>query len=755
MAMGAVGGPRALLRRLREVMAGPGSAQDRLDRIVRNIAANMVADVCSIYLMRAGRRLELFATEGLNPDAVHKATLRVGEGLVGTIADTALPLSLPDAQSHPKFAYLPETGEEIFHSLMGVPIIRAGRVVGVLVVQNRTMREYDEDEIDVMQTIAMVLAELVGQGDLVDPAEFSESEARRREPYTYDGVGLAEGLAMGVAVLHEPRVAVDRLIAEDAQAEMNRLSVAMASLRKRIDAMLADQDMVTAGEHRDVLETYRMFAHDRGWREKIEEAIRSGLTAEAAVERVQMETRARMGQITDPYLRERLSDLEDLANRLMRHLAGKTETAAGDVLPEEAILVARSMGPAELLDYDRSRLKAVVLEEGSPTSHVAIVARGLGIPVVGGCERVLERVEPGDIAIVDGDTGQAIFRPTPEVAAAFSENLLIRVERKAEYAALRDMPATTRDGVEVKLFMNAGLTVDLPHLDETGADGIGLFRTELQFMVSSTMPRLAAQIELYAHVLNAAGERPVIFRTLDVGGDKVLPYMVGQREENPALGWRAIRLVLDRPALLRYQLRALLIAAGGRTLSVMFPMVADVAEFRQARQILEVERRRLERMGQTLPVSVRVGTMLEVPALAYQLPALLPLVDFISVGSNDLLQFFFAADRGNPKVSNRYDLLAPSALKLLRDVCAACTAAGVSISLCGEMAGRPLEAMALIGLGFRSVSMNAVSVGPVKAMLRSLDVGQCRAYIDTLIEGPDRTLRGKLESFARDHGVRI
>lgn len=751
---GVVGGPRVLLRRLREVMAGPGTAQERLDKIVRNIAANMVADVCSIYLLRAGRRLELFATEGLNPESVHKATLKVGEGLVGTIADTATPLSLPDAQTHPKFAYLPETGEEIFHSLMGVPIIRAGRVVGVLVVQNRTMREYDEDEIDAMQTIAMVLAELVGQGDLVDPAELSESEARRREPYTYDGVGLAEGLALGVAVLHEPRVAIDRLIAEDPQVELNRLAVAMASLRKRIDAMLDDQD-VLAGEQRDIIEAYRMFAHDRGWREKIEEAIKSGLTAEAAVERVQMETRARMGSITDPYLRERLSDLEDLANRLMRHLTGKTETAAGDELPEEAILVARTMGPAELLDYDRSRLKAVVLEEGSPTSHVAIVARGLGIPLVGGCERVLERVEPGDTVVADGDTGQVIFRPTPEVAAAFTENLRIRTERRAEYAQYRNMPAISQDGVAVKLYMNAGLNVDLPHLDETGADGIGLFRTELQFMVSATMPRLAAQIELYANVLNAAGERPVIFRTLDVGGDKVLPYMGAQREENPALGWRAIRLVLDRPALLRYQLRALLIAGEGKTLWVMFPMVADVAEFRQARQILEVERRRLERLGRPLPKAIRVGTMLEVPALAYQLPALLPLVDFISIGSNDLLQFFFAADRGNPKVAGRYDLLAPSALKLLRDICASATAAGVPVSLCGEMAGRPLEAMTLIGLGFRSISMNAVSIGPVKAMLRNLNVGDFRAYIDRLVDGPDRTLRGKIESFARDHGVPI
>lgn len=750
----AAGGSRLLLRRLREVMAGPGTAQSRLDRVVRGIAANMVAEVCSIYLRRAGDWLELFATEGLNPAAVHKTKLRIGEGLVGTIAQTATPLSLTDAPTHPKFAYRPETGEEIYHSLLGVPIIRNGRVCGVLVVQNRTLRDYDEDEIEAMQTVAMVLAELVGQGDLVDSNDLREAAARRHEPYVFDGLGLAEGLAMGIAVLHEPRVAVSQLIAEDAVEEQTRLHQAMGSLRRRIDAMLDEQDVV-AGEHRDILEAYRMFAHDRGWIDRIEEGIKTGLTAEAAVERVQMETRARMASVTDAYLRERLADLEDLANRLLRHLIGKTETAAGDVLPDETVLIARTMGPAELFDYDRAKLKAVVMEEGSPTSHVAIVARALGIPLVGACERVVERVESGDLIIADGDTGQVIIRPTQEVAAAFAESVAIRAQRRAEYAALRDTPAISLDGVEVKLHMNAGLTVDLPHLDATGAAGIGLFRTELQFMVSATMPKLATQIELYSAVLEAAGERPVIFRTLDVGGDKVLPYLGEVREENPALGWRAIRLVLDRPALLRYQLRALLIAAAGRSLSVMFPMVADVAEFRQAKQILEVERRRLERLGRSVPRQIRVGTMLEVPALAYQLTALLPLVDFISIGSNDLMQFFFAADRGNPKVASRYDILAPAALKLLAGIVAAGDTAGVPVSVCGEMAGRPLEAMTMIGLGVRALSMQPASIGPLKAMLTNLDVGELRKYVYTLLEAPDHTLRGKLESFARDHGVAV
>ena len=755
MSAGAAGGPRVLLRRLREVMAEPESAQVRLDKLVRAIAANMVAEVCSIYLMRAGNVLELFATEGLNPEAVHKTRLKVGEGLVGTIADNATPLSLPEASSHPKFAYRPETGEEIYHSLLGVPILRAGHVAGVLVVQNRTMREYDEDEIEAMQTIAMVLAELVGQGQLVEAAEIRQTEYARKLPYRLDGQVLAEGIAQGIAVLHEPRVAVERLIAENPAEEQDRLALAIGALQKSIDDMMASGDMIAEGEHREVLETFRMFAHDKGWRARIQEAIKTGLTAEGAVERVQMETRARMIAITDPYLRERLNDLDDLANRLLRHLTGRADTASKDILPDDAILVARNMGPAELLDYDRTRLKAVVIEECSPTSHVAIVARALGIPLVGRTEGVLDRIDAGDAIIVDGDVGQIFVRPTADVLAAYGDAMAVKVQRRAEYAALRDMPAESLDGVSVSLMMNAGLTVDLPHLAETGAAGIGLFRTELQFMVSATMPRLAAQVELYGSVLDAAGDRPVIFRTLDIGGDKVLPYLVGPREENPALGWRAIRLTLDRPALLRYQLRALLMAAGGRPLSVMFPMVADVSELRAARGILERELSRLERLGQPRPSRLRVGTMFEVPALAFQLPALRPYVDFISIGSNDLFQFFFAVDRANPRMADRYDTLAPSMLRFLRQIVQECDAAGLPIGLCGEMAGRPLEAMALIGLGLRSISMQPGAIGPIKAMVRSLNVAELARYMDTLLTLPDRSLRGKLRNFALDHGVTI
>ena len=748
-------GGRVLLRRLREVMADGQSPQSRLDKITRIIAANMVAEVCSVYLLRAGDWLELFATEGLNPQAVHKSRLKVGQGLIGDIAAHARPLNLSDAPEHPNFVYLPETGEEAFHSFLGVPILRASRVIGVLAVQNQTRRHYLEEELETLQTVAMVMAEMVAQGGMIDPGEWEEAASKRGTPMRLKGLRMAEGIAMGLAVLHEPRVEVTRMIADDVGEERKRLARGIDALRQSIDLMLADTDLAPHGEHREVLEAYRMFAHDAGWLHKLEDAVDSGLTAEAAVERVQQDLGARLTRSSDSYLRERVQDLDDLAHRLLRHLAGKADTAAQERLPDDAIIIARTMGPAELLDYDRTKLKGVVLEEGSPTSHVAIVARALEIPLVGKVEGLLDRIDPDIHLIVDGELGEIFLSPSPEIIRAYDEKKAIRAQRQAAFAAIRDEPAVTKDGVEVLLNINAGLMVDLPHLAETGAAGIGLFRTELQFMVGSAFPRLGDQTELYKAVLDAAGDRPVVFRTLDIGGDKALPYLDIEPEENPAMGWRAIRIALDRPALLRYQTRALLQAADGRPLSIMFPMISNVAEFVAAKAVLDKELDRLRQLGRPVPAKLRVGTMLEVPSLAFQLNALLPMVDFVSVGSNDLMQFFFASDRGNPRLADRYDYLSPAPFSLLHYIAKTCDEAGVPITLCGEMAGRPLEAMALVGLGFRSLSMTPAAIGPVKVMIRSLTREPLAELIQTFKDRPDHSLRGELRAFAQAHGVAV
>ncbi len=753
---GALGGPRVLLRRLREVMAEPVSAQDRLDKVVVLIAANMVAEVCSVYVLRVDGTLELYATEGLKREAVHQTVMKLDEGLVGLVSSEAKPINLSDAQSHPAFSFRPETGEEIYHSFLGVPILRAGNTLGVLVVQNRARRTYTEEEEEALQTTAMVLAEMIASGELSTLAR-PGAEPAARHALHLTGTCLSDGIALGHVVLHEPRVVITNVIADDVPRELKRLDAAIATLRADLDRMVEHRDVADGGEHRDVLEAYRMFSYDQGWLHKIREAVTTGLTAEAGVERVQSDTRARMLRASDPYLRDRLHDLDDLANRLMRVLMGQDHAPGREQLPENAIIVARSMGPAALLDYDRKRLRGLVLEEGGPTSHVSIVARALGIPTVGEIDNATGQVEQGDAIIVDGSTGHVHMRPTPEIEAAYVERVKLRARRQAQYRALRDRPCVTKDGHKIALMINAGLAIDLPHIEETGASGVGLFRTELQFMVADTLPRTNEQLSLYRTVLDAAGKKPVTFRTLDIGGDKVLPYMRNIEEENPALGWRAIRLGLDRPGLLRSQVRALLRAAGGRELRVMFPMIATVEEFDKAKQMVEIELTHLRRHGHTLPERVHIGTMLEVPSLLFQLDELLERVDFLSVGSNDLMQFLYAADRGNTRVSGRFDPLSTPVLRALKDVADRAKKHGKPVALCGELASQPIGALALVTLGYRSLSLSPSSVGPVKALLIELDTRKAEGAILPLLDKPvgSVSIRQKLQDFAASEGLQL
>jgi len=753
---GALGGPRVLLRRLREVMAEPVSAQERLDKIVVLIAANMVAEVCSVYVLRVDGTLELYATEGLKREAVHQTVLNADEGLVGLVASEANPINLSEAQAHPAFSFRPETGEEIYHSFLGVPILRAGNTLGVLVVQNRARRTYTEEEEEALQTTSMVLAEMIASGELSALARPGAEPAARHATHV-TGTSLSDGIALGHVVLHEPRVVITNVIADDVPRELKRLDAAIATLRADLDRLVEHRDVADGGEHRDVLEAYRMFSYDQGWLRKIREAVSTGLTAEAGVERVQSDTRARMLRASDHYLRDRLHDLDDLANRLMRVLSGKDHAPAREHLPENAIIVARAMGPAALLDYDRKRLRGLVLEEGGPTSHVSIVARALGIPTVGEIDNATGMAETGDAIIVDGTTGQVHMRPPPDIEAAYAERVKLRARRQAQYRALRDRPCMTKDGQEVALLINAGLAIDLPHIEETGAGGIGLFRTELQFLVANTLPRTNEQLALYRAVLDAAGKRPVTFRTLDIGGDKVLPYMRNVEEENPALGWRAIRLGLDRPGLLRSQVRALLRASGGRQLRLMFPMIAMVEEFDQAKSLVEVELTHLRRHGHALPERVEIGTMLEVPSLLFQLDELFERVDFLSVGSNDLMQFLYAADRGNSHVASRFDPLSTPVLRALKDIVDRGRKHGKPVALCGELASQPIGALALTILGYRALSVSPSAVGPVKALLIDLDCRKGEDAILPLLEQPigSVSIRHKLESFAAAEGLQL
>jgi phosphotransferase system enzyme I (PtsP) len=746
---------REILTGLHDVMASRAGAQAKLNKVVKIIAEAMASEVCSIYLLRDGV-LELFATLGLNQSAVHVTKLALGEGLVGTIAEQVGILNLAEATHHPEFAYRPETGEDLFHSFAGVPIVRRERAVGVLCVQHADPRAYDEVEIEALQTVAMVLSELIAGAGLVDK-KVNVAAARDAGPARLVGLKLVTGMARGCAVYHQPRVLIEHTVAEDTEAERHRVYSAFSKMREQIDTMTSLAEFGTAGEHHEILETYKMFAYDEGWSRRINDAIDSGLTAEAAIERVQQRTRMRMRQIDDPLLAERMHDLDDLANRLLRIVSGQLGTAAQVGLPHEAILIARNLGPAELLEYDRRKLKGVILEEGSLTAHVTIVARAMGVPVLGRASDVRRVIGEGDEVLLDVGDGTAWVRPTSAIEDAFEARLMITQKRRAEFAALRDQPPITADGVRISVMVNAGLRDDVAALGVTGADGIGLFRTEFQFLVSATLPRREGQQRLYRSVLDAAGDKPVIFRTVDIGGDKALPYLdiADATEENPAMGWRALRLALDRDALMKSQARALLEAAAGRELNVMFPMISEPWEFDEAKALVEAQRNWLVQRRKPVPSHVRYGAMLEVPALAEVLDILLPKIDFLSIGTNDLTQFLFAADRSNPKLAERYDWLSPAILRFLRRIVRAAASHEVPVAVCGEMGGRTLEAMALIGLGINRLSITPVAVGPIKAMIRSLDRARLTPAVHALLDAPPPNMRAALMDWAEANGVSI
>ncbi|MGV3555577.1 MAG: phosphoenolpyruvate--protein phosphotransferase [Croceibacterium sp.] len=754
--MTAAAAARSILTQLHELMASRISAQGKLNQVVDIIGEALDSEVCSIYLLREGM-LELFATRGLEQAAVHVTRLGVGEGLTGTIAANMETLNLAEATAHPEFQYRPETGEEKFHSFAGVPIVRRERAIGVLTVQHVDPRRYEDVEIEALQTTAMVLAELLHNAGLVDE-ESARSAGAQTGQEVLTGLQLVKGLALGQAVFHQPRITIEQTVAEDTEAERQRVYLAFDKMREQIDHMANQAEFGVGGEHEEVLETYKMFAYDEGWGRRINEAIDSGLTAEAAIERVQQRTRMRMREIDDPLLAERMHDLEDLANRLLRIVSGQLGTAASQGLRQDAILVAKNLGPAELLEYDKRRLKGVILEEGSLTAHVVIVARAMGVPVLGRVRNARGLIREGDTLLVDGDASTLTIRPAQGVVDAFEGRLVRNREKQAVYAKLREVEPFTRDGQRIQVMMNAGLRDDMPMLNLTGADGIGLFRTEFQFLVSATMPSRDAQKRLYRDVLDAAGTRPVIFRTVDIGGDKALPYMVNEtsrQDENPAMGWRALRLALEKQVLLKAQARALVEASAGKTLNVMFPMVSEPWEFDAAKTVFESQIGYLRNLKHSLPEAINYGVMLEVPSLAETLDILVPKVSFISIGTNDLTQFLFAADRANPKLAERYDWLSPAILRFLARVVQGTTGHKVQLGVCGEMGGRRLEALALIGLGIRRLSITPASVGPIKELVRRIDTSEIEKAMKLWLASPPPDMRAALLQWAADREIEV
>ena len=738
-----------LLRRMGDAVAVEASAQQRLDQLARVIASHVVADVCSIYLRRNDDTLELYSTEGLNRNAIHKTRLQWGEGLVGVVAETHAPLVTDDAPTHPSFKYFPDIGEELLQSFLGVPLIRSGKVLGVLVVQNKAPRQYTDEEIGAAQAVATLLAEITASGELLDEEETEAVGEMLHRPERFDVMAIAPGIAIGPAVFREVQAQKHRVFSKDSHRELRRLEEGLERLRKSVDTMIAKGTV--GGEMREILETYRLFAYDRGWKERMRAAVQSGLTAEAAVEQVRAENNTRLGMSRDPYLRERMHDLDDLSNRLLRSLAGD-EIDAPRSIPEGAIIIARTMGPAELLEYDREKLQGIVLIDGSATSHVAIVARALEVPVISGAAEAHALTEEGDVLVLDGDEGALHVRPTQEIIASYTEKRDLRSERQAAYTQEAGDEPASLDGVRVDLLMNAGLAIDMPHLEATGASGVGLFRTELQFLIGAQLPRVSEQERLYADIIERAGDRPVVFRTADLGSDKSASYMKPQAEANPAMGWRGIRMAVDRPGFLRPQLRALLSAGAGRDLHVMFPMVTLVAEVDAARALFDQEVALAKSRGKALPKSISIGVMVETPAAAWRLEKIASKVDFMSVGGNDLAQFYFAADRESELTQRRYDAMEPGFLSLLKMMADKARAAGKPLSYCGEQAADPVMAAALAAVGVTRFSLPATSIGPFRRMLRSLEVKKAQAWMDDAL-GETGSLREPFTAYLKANNV--
>ena len=744
-----------ILKLIRHVMEGDDSIPLKLEKVMTIVATNIHADVAACYIPVEDDYIELFASYGFKTSAVHKVSLRLGEGVVGEVAKTKRSFSIADDfRKHPKFSYKQELDEEVYKSFLGVPVVRWNRCLGVLTLQHKKKHEYSPLEIEIMETIAMVLIEVFSSDEM---SEYKKTLIKSRgltDRERIKGISLSKGHGLGNAIVHKRQRAVSKIFAEDKEQELKRLRMAHSQMNKDLDEKFTTTKL-GIGEHSDILDAYKMFAKDKGWYKKISDNIESGLTAEAAVERAYEDMWNRLSNTQDSYLKERLHDLRDVADRLQSYISGDFVLEKESIESDNIIIVAQTMGPADLMDYDHKKIRGLVIEDGTPTMHVAIVAKALNIPVIAKTRGLFEEIKTGELLAIDGDDGYVYINPGQSVQGKIKAKIAEKEKLIQRLAELKKLPSKTIDGTKVGLFINVGLSFDIDYIETTNCDGVGLYRTEIPFMASDVMPDVERQTNYYKELMDRAGDKKVIFRSLDVGSDKLLPYWTSIGEENPAIGWRSIRITLDRRAILRKQLRAFIRATADKELNVMFPMISDLSEFEDAKETLMIELEKEKRKNNPVPKKVNVGLMVEVPSVVFHLDQILPIADFISIGTNDLAQFMFASDRGNPKLSDRYDVLSAPFLRIMEDIITKANKAGVYCSVCGEMASNPIEALALLGLGYRNLSSSGASFGRIKSMVRSANVEEVSEYVKSLLKSYQRTLRPQLMAYAYDHGIEI
>ncbi len=729
------------------------SVKQRLDSVVEMIAQVMGVDAVACYLVLDDNCLELFAASGFEKKNFESVSLRVGEGIIGGIAMSKRTTAVENIWLNPDFLYRAEAKEDNFKSFLGAPLIRWGRGIGVLCLYKKELYEFRKDDVEALETLAMAFADWAASDEM---RKYKNSFMQKRGQATkdsYKGISLSRGFGIGPAVVHRRRQTVTKILAEDKNAELERLKTAHTQMNEDLDEKF-NSSKLGLGEHADILEAYRMFAKDKGWYNKIAGYVDGGLTAEAAVERAYEDMWNRLSATQDTYLKERLHDLRDIADRLLAYLCGDNTSISISEL-NEIVVVAQTMGPADLMDYDYHKIKALILEDGSPTMHVAIVAKALGIPVVSKIKGIYKEIRSGEILAVNGDEGIVYVAPSDKILSSIRAKIEQRKSLVAQMEKLRDIPPITKNKKRINMYINVGLDFDLDYIESTNCDGIGLYRTEIPFMAAEKMPDVEHQISYYKKLMDKAGDKKVVFRSLDVGSDKLLPYWTYSGEENPAIGWRSIRITLDRRAILRQQMRAFIRAAAGKELNVMFPMISNLTEFCDAKETLMLELEKEKKRSDRIPTKVNVGLMIEVPSVVFQLDAILPEADFISVGTNDLAQFVFACDRTNNRLFERYDVLSVPFLRIMQTIIQQANAANVFCSVCGEMASNPIEAMVLLGLGYRNLSIAGSSFGKVKSMILSANTDELADYVQTLLDFNQRTLRPQLIAYANDHGIEI
>jgi phosphotransferase system enzyme I (PtsP) len=767
------------------IIARSHDLRETLDQITRAVAERMEAEVCSLYILDAKeQQLTLWATTGLDHASVGKVRMGVDEGLTGLVIQKMAPVTVVDAPAHARYKYFPETGEERYHSFFGVPVVQRSTPLGVLVVQTLRRRRTSPQKVRLLRAIAGQVAVIIAQGQLLEDLRTKEEEReayrkrmvtamKRLRAYEADdrddagreeiherhvrlaGLPASPGFGRGKAHVMPPAVRFEEIVperTEDAAAEIARFRRALARsieevahLKRTMFDRLPDLDHSIFDAHRTMLE-------DRALGDRIEREIKAGFTAETALARVVDEYVGAFGNISNDYLRDRAIDVKDIGQRVLRNLLGLEEPRGR--LTSDAILLAEEITLSDLSVMERGRLKGIVLATGGVTSHASILAKSFEIPTVVGVDRLLETVHEGDEVVVDGNAGVVYVNPSDEVIREYE-----RVDREyrafnKELEGLRGLPAETTDGRRVALYANVGLVGDLALALRHGAEGVGLYRTEVPFFTYRELPNEEEQVQLYARVIRAMDGRPVTIRTLDLGADKYPPYIRLPREENPFLGWRSIRISLEMADLFKQQLRAILRAGALGRVRIMFPMISSIEEIRRAKELLEEARAELTVAGHEFDPGIKVGIMIEVPSAVWLANQLIREVDFFSIGTNDLIQYLLAVDRNNRKVAPLYEPLHPAVLRAIHESVQAAKGAGKRVGMCGEMAADPLCTLVLLGMGLDDLSMGPFFVPVVKRVIRSVTYAAARSMVrDVLTMDQIKDVKGFLFDDVKRLGI--